>query len=486
MDTGQRAQGAKGKLAKEANAGSGAQRRETDSFGPIDVPADRYWGAQTQRSMQNFQIGVERMPLALVHALALVKRVAAEVNRDAGLLDARLAGAIVAAAQEAAEGRLDAHFPLVVWQTGSGTQTNMNVNEVIANRANELLGGRLGEKAPVHPNDHVNMGQSSNDSFPTAMHVAAALEITQRLLPALDDLAQALARKGQAFRDIVKIGRTHLQDATPVTLGQEFSGWAAQAALGAQRLRASLPQILALAQGGTAVGTGLNTSEGFAEAFAARMAAITGLGFVTAGNKFEALASHDALVFLHGALAALASGLFKVASDIRLLGSGPRSGLGELSLPENEPGSSIMPGKVNPTQAEAMTMVCARVMGNQATVMFAGSQGHLELNVFKPVIADAVLQSIGLLADSARSLRVNCVEGITANEARIAELVGRSLMLVTALAPRLGYDAAAAIAKAAHHNGTTLREAAIASGLVTGEAFDALVRPEAMLGPKAR
>ncbi|MDB5572325.1 MAG: fumarate hydratase, class [Hyphomicrobiales bacterium] len=475
--------------ARQGSEGSRATpgaRRETDSFGPIEVPADRYWGAQTQRSLQNFRIGAERMPLALVHALALVKRAAAEANADAGLLDPTIAGAIAAAAQEVGEGRFDDHFPLVVWQTGSGTQTNMNVNEVIANRANEVMGGRLGEKSPVHPNDHVNMGQSSNDCFPTAMHVAAALEITRRLLPALDALTHALAGKAEAFRDVVKIGRTHLQDATPVTLGQEFSGWASQVALGAGRVRACLPHILALAQGGTAVGTGLNAQEGFAEAFAARMSELTGLAFVTAGNKFEALASHDALVFMHGALAALAAGLFKIANDVRLLGSGPRSGLGELSLPENEPGSSIMPGKVNPTQAEAMTQVCARVMGNQTTVMFAGSQGHLELNVFKPVIADAVLQSIRLLADASTSFRENCVEGIAANEARIAELVGRSLMLVTALAPRIGYDAAAGIAKAAHHNGTTLREEAVASGLVSAEDFDALVRPEAMLRPAPR
>jgi fumarate hydratase, class II len=461
-------------------------RTETDSFGPIDVAADRYWGAQTQRSLRNFRIGTERMPLPILRALALVKRAAAEANRDAGRLDHARASAIVAAAQEASEGRFDEHFPLVVWQTGSGTQTNMNVNEVIANRANELMGGARGDKSPVHPNDHVNMGQSSNDAFPTAMHVAAILEIEDRLLPALDALTGALADKAQAFAGLVKIGRTHMQDATPVTLGQEFSGWASQVSLGAGRVRACLPHLHALAQGGTAVGTGLSAHEGFAEAFAARMADLTGKPFVTAENKFEALASHDALVFAHGALAALATGLFKIANDLRLLGSGPRSGLGELALPENEPGSSIMPGKVNPTQAEAMTMVCARVMGNQSTVMFAGSQGHLELNVFKPVIADAFLQSVRLLADASASFRENCVEGIKANEERIGELVERSLMLVTALAPQIGYDAAARIAKAAHENGTTLREEALASGLVDAQTFDALVRPESMLGPTPR
>ena len=461
-------------------------RKEADSLGSINVEASRYWGAQTQRSLENFRIGGERMPVPLVRALCLVKRAAAEANRAAGRLDPARADAIVAAAQEATEGRLDDHFPLVVWQTGSGTQTNMNVNEVIANRANELLGAPLGQKSPVHPNDHVNMGQSSNDAFPTAMHIAAVLELSDRLLPALDALAAALGAKARDFAGVVKIGRTHLQDATPITLGQEISGWAAQAALGAARIRACLPDLLALAQGGTAVGTGLNAHEGFAEDFAARVGELTGKPFVTAPNKFEALASHDALVFAHGALAALASGLFKIANDVRLLGSGPRSGIGELLLPENEPGSSIMPGKVNPTQAEAMTMVCARVMGNQATVMFAGSQGHLELNVFKPVIADAFLQSVRLLADACDSFRRNCIEGLRANVARIEDLLTRSLMLVTALAPKIGYDAAAAIAKAAHANGSTLREEALASGLVDGATFDALVRPEKMLGPDLR
>jgi fumarate hydratase class II len=461
-----------------------ATRREKDSIGPIDVPADRYWGAQTQRSLENFAIGAERMPLALVHALALVKRVAAQANRDLGLLEPKLADAIIAAANEAAEGLLDDHFPLVVWQTGSGTQTNMNANEVIANRASEILGHKLGDsKPPVHPNDHVNLGQSSNDCFPTAMHVAAATETTARLLPALEALAGALEAKAEAFGHIVKIGRTHLQDATPISLGQEFSGWAAQVRLGAARVRMALGDVYALAQGGTAVGTGLNAHPDFGGRFAHAMKSATGLPFASAQNKFEALASHDALAFFHGALSALAGGLFKIASDIRLLGSGPRSGLGELRLPENEPGSSIMPGKVNPTQAEALTMVCARVFGNQACVTFAASQGHLQLNVFKPVIADAVLQSIGLLADSALSFSKNCVEGIEPDEARIAELVSRSLMLVTALAPQIGYDKAADIAKAAHANGTTLREEALKAG-VPAQLFDELVRADLMLAPR--
>jgi fumarate hydratase class II len=464
-------------------AGTSASRVETDSFGPIDVPAERYWGAQTQRSLQNFRIGGQRMPLPLVHALGLVKRVAAEVNRDLGALEPSLAEAIVAAAQQVADGDFDAEFPLVVWQTGSGTQSNMNANEVIANRANEALGGMRGAKAPVHPNDHVNLGQSSNDAFPTAIHVAAAREITGHLLPALDALAGALDAKARDFASIVKIGRTHLQDATPVTLGQEFSGYAAQCTLAAARIRRVLPDLYPLAQGGTAVGTGLNTRVGFAEGFAARMAELTGLPFVTAPNKFEALASHDALVSVHGALNAAATGLFKIANDLRLLGSGPRSGLGEISLPENEPGSSIMPGKVNPTQAEALTMVCTRVFGNQTTVTVAGSQGHFELNVFKPVLAFALLESVSLLADAAESFRVNCVEGITPNRERIADLLGRSLMLVTALAPHIGYDKAAKVAKSAHEKGTTLREEAVGMGFVTEQEFDTLVRPESMLNP---
>lgn len=456
-------------------------RTERDSFGPIEVPASRYWAAQTQRSLQNFRIGAETMPPELIEALVLIKRSAALVNRDLGLLEPRLAEAIMAAADEVLKGRFTGEFPLSVWQTGSGTQTNMNVNEVLANRANEILGVALGQKGPVHPNDHVNLGQSSNDTFPTAMHVSAAREIVGRLLPKLGALAAAVEEKAAAFAGLVKIGRTHLQDATPVTLGQEFSGYAAQLRLGAGRIEATLPGLHALAQGGTAVGTGLNAHPAFSARIAAELAERTGLPFRPAGNLFEALASHDALAFTHGALEALAAGLFKIASDIRLMGSGPRSGLGEISLPENEPGSSIMPGKVNPTQAEAMTMVCARVMGNGATVTFAASQGHLELNVFKPVIADAVLQSIRLLGDAMESFRLHCVEGIAPNQDRLAELVGRSLMLVTALAPEIGYDRAAAIAKAAHARGTTLREEAIAAG-VDAATFDRVVDPSAMLG----
>ncbi len=459
-------------------------RTETDSFGPIAVPADRYWGAQTQRSLENFKIGgeSERMPLPLVHALVLVKKAAAHVNAKLGLLDQRVAGAIAHAADEALAGKFDGHFPLVIWQTGSGTQSNMNANEVLANRANELLGAGLGAKSPVHPNDHVNRGQSSNDSFPTAMHIAAALEITRRLLPALRNLEKALNAKAEAFKHLVKIGRTHLQDATPVTLGQEFSGYAMQLHLGIGRIEAALGGLYALAQGGTAVGTGLNTHPDFAAFFAKEVATLTGLPFRSADNKFEALASHGALAAAHGALAALSSDLFKIANDIRLMGSGPRSGLGEISLPENEPGSSIMPGKVNPTQAEALTMVATQVHGNQATIGFAASQGHFELNVFKPVIAAAFLQSVRLLADAAESFRVNCVEGIEANESQLKELLSRSLMLVTALAPAIGYDKAASIAKAAHHNGTTLRDEALKAG-VDAELFDKTVKPELMLGP---
>jgi fumarate hydratase class II len=460
-----------------------ATRTESDTFGPIEVPAERYWGAQTQRSLQNFRIGGERMPVPLVHALGLVKQAAALVNKDLGQLEPRLADAVAWAAAEVVEGRWDDEFPLVVWQTGSGTQSNMNANEVIASLANERLGGKRGGKSPVHPNDHVNNGQSSNDSFPTAMHIAAAREINDRLLPALRHLHGALDAKAKAFADIVKIGRTHLQDATPVTLGQEFSGYAAQIELGIGRIEATLPGIYALAQGGTAVGTGLNAHPKFADAFAAKVAQLTGLPFTSAENKFEALASHDALVFTHGALTSLAAGLFKIANDIRLMGSGPRSGLGEISLPENEPGSSIMPGKVNPTQAEAMTMVCTQVMGNNATVAFAASQGHFELNVFKPVIANAVLQSVRILADASVSFADNAVVGIEPNRERLGELLQRSLMLVTALAPKIGYDKAAAIAKAAHKNGTTLKEEATRSGHVTAEEFDAVVRPETMLAP---
>jgi fumarate hydratase class II len=469
--------------AGREDAENSATRTETDTFGPIEVPADRYWGAQTQRSLENFRIGSERMPSPLVRALGLVKQAAAMANKELGELDGDIADAIAAAAADVEQGKLDDEFPLVVWQTGSGTQSNMNANEVIANRANEALGHPRGGKTPVHPNDHVNRGQSSNDTFPTAMHVAAVLEITGRLIPALQHLHDALAAKADDYAEIVKIGRTHMQDATPVTLGQEFGGWAAQVQLGISRVEATLPSLLDLAQGGTAVGTGLNAHPEFAERVAMIIADQTGLPFLTAANKFEALGSHDALVFAHGALASVAAGLFKIANDVRLLGSGPRSGLAEIALPENEPGSSIMPGKVNPTQAEAMTMVCTQVMGNNTTVSMAGTQGHLELNVFKPVIANAFLQSVRLLSDAAISFADRCVAGIEPRRERIAEQLERSLMLVTALAPKIGYDQAAAIAKAAHRNGTTLREEALASGTVTQEEFDALVRPETMIGP---
>jgi fumarate hydratase, class II len=473
---------AKGSI-KTSNEGSDTTRIETDSFGPIAVAADRLWGAQTERSRRNFRIGEERIPLPLIRALAIIKRAAAETNLALGSLDQRRSRAIVRAAQEVIDGKLDDHFPLVVWQTGSGTQTNMNVNEVIAARANELLGGRRGEKAPVHPNDHVNMSQSSNDSVPTAMHIAGAVEITQRLLPALVHLGEALERKSAEFAGIVKIGRTHTQDATPLTLGQEFSGYAAQVSSGRARVGDALRHLYPLAQGGTAVGTGLNTKPRFAKLVAKRIATLTGLPFVSAPNKFEALAAHDAIVFVHGALASVATGLFKIANDIRLLGSGPRSGLGELILPENEPGSSIMPGKVNPTQSEAMTMVCCQVFGNNATILVAGSQGHFELNVYKPVIAYALLQSIRLLADAAISFTDHCVAGIRANTAHIRELMERSLMLVTALAPHIGYEKSAEIAKAAHRNGTTLREEALRLGYVSAAEFDRLVRPEKMIRP---
>jgi len=458
-------------------------RIETDTFGPIEVPADRYWGAQTERSRRNFRIGTELMPLPVIRALALVKRVAAEVNCELGLLDERRARAIVTAAEEIMSGKLDGHFPLVVWQTGSGTQSNMNVNEVIANRGNELLGGKRGAHEPLHPNDHVNKSQSSNDSFPTAIRIAAVREIIGQLIPALEHLHRAVAGKAEAFASIVKIGRTHLQDAVPLTLGQEFSGYAAQLALGIGRIREASGHLFAVAQGGTAVGTGLNAPPAFAELFAARLATLTELPFVSAPNKFEALAAHDAEVFLHGALCAMATGLFKIANDVRLLGSGPRCGLGEIALPENEPGSSIMPGKINPTQSEALTMACCQVFGNQTAITTAASQGHLELNVYKPVIARALLQSIRLLGDAALSFADHCVGGIRPNPARIAELVERSLMLVTALAPRIGYDRAAAIAKAAHANGTTLRQEAVRLGYVTAEEFDGLVRPDTMVHP---
>ncbi len=458
-------------------------RTETDSFGPIEVPADRYWGAQTERSRQNFRIGQDRMPIAIVHALGIVKLAAVETNRELGLIDARRANVIARAAREVIEGRLDDHFPLVVWQTGSGTQTNMNLNEVIANRANELLGGELGAKKPVHPNDHVNMSQSSNDSFPTAMHIAAAMRIAADLIPALSELHRALRRKEKAFAKIVKIGRTHTQDATPLTLGQEFSGYAAQVESGITRLRMALQQLYPLAQGGTAVGTGLNSKPKFARAFARHAAKIAKLPLTSAANKFEALASNDAYVFAHGAINSAATALFKIANDIRFLGSGPRSGLGELILPENEPGSSIMPGKVNPTQCEAMTMVCCQVFGNHTAITVAGSQGHFELNVYKPVLAYCMIHSIQLLTDAARSFTEHCVEGIRADEKRIRELMQRSLMLVTALAPKIGYDNAAKVAKSAHARGTTLKEEALRLGFVSADEFDRLVQPDKMTHP---
>ena len=458
-------------------------RVESDAFGPLDIPADRLWGAQTERSLHNFRIGTERMPIEIVHALGLIKRAAAEVNRDLGDLDRKRAGAIIAAAQDIADGKMDEHFPLLVWQTGSGTQTNMNVNEVIANVANVALGGELGSKKPVHPNDHVNMSQSSNDSIPSAMHIAAAMRISQHLLPALRRMQAALERKTKEFAKIVKIGRTHTMDATPITLGQEFSGYAAQVKSAAARLTLAQRELYPLAQGGTAVGTGLNSKPKFAKAFARRMAALTKMPFTSAPNKFEHMAGHDAYVFAHGAINAAATALFKIANDIRLLGSGPRSGLGELVLPSNEAGSSIMPGKVNPTQSEALTMVCRQVFGNNTSITVAGSQGHFELNVFKPVLAYAMLQSIRLLGDAANSFTDHCVVGIKANEPRIAELMQRSLMLVTALAPHIGYDKAAQVAKAAHANGTTLREEAVRLGYVSGADFDRLVRPAQMTRP---
>ena len=460
-----------------------ATRTETDTFGPIEVPADRYWGAQSQRSLHNFKIGWEKQPAPVIRALGVVKRAAAETNMALDKLDPKLGAAIVAAAQEVAEGKLDAHFPLVVWQTGSGTQSNMNANEVISNRAIEMLGGVMGSKSPVHPNDHVNLSQSSNDTYPTAMHVAAAEEIVHRLIPALQGLRNALNDKAHAWAGIVKIGRTHTQDATPLTLGQEFSGYTQQVENGIGRIELTLPALMQLAQGGTAVGTGLNAPVGFAEMVAEKIAQITHLPFTSAPNKFEALAAHDAMVFTHGALNTVAASLFKIANDIRFLGSGPRSGLGELALPENEPGSSIMPGKVNPTQCEALTMVCAQVFGNQATMTFAGASGHFELNVFNPVMAYNILQSTRLLADAAESFTEHCVVGIQPREDNIKAALERSLMLVTALAPTIGYDNAAKIAKTAHKNGTTLREEAVGGGYVTEAEFDAVVRPENMISP---
>ena len=458
-------------------------RTETDTFGPIEVDASRYWGAQSQRSIGNFKIGWEKQPASVVRALGIVKRAAAETNAALGRLDPELAKTIVAAANEVIEGKLNDHFPLVVWQTGSGTQSNMNANEVISNRAIEMLGGEMGSKKPVHPNDHVNMSQSSNDTYPTAMHIAAAEQVVHDLLPALKHLHAALDAKSKAWAHIIKIGRTHTQDATPLTLGQEFGGYAQQLANGIERIELTLPKLMELAQGGTAVGTGLNAPIGFAEGVAERIAGITGLAFTTAPNKFEALAAHDAMVFTHGAINTVAASLFKIANDIRFLGSGPRSGLGELALPENEPGSSIMPGKVNPTQCEALTMVCAQVFGNQSTLTFAGASGHFELNVFNPVMAYNFLQSVRLLADAAISFTDNCVVGIEPREDNIARGLNNSLMLVTALNTKLGYDACAKIAKTAHKNGTTLREEAVGGGYLTDAEFDEAVRPEKMISP---
>src|SRR5580692_8497016 len=459
-------------------------RTETDTFGPIEVDDSRYWGAQAQRSLANFKIGWEKQPLPVVRALGTVKRAAAETNMALGQLDKKLGEAIVAASQEVIDGKLDDQFPLAVWQTGSGTQSNMNANEVISNRAIEMLGGVMGSKKPVHPNDHVNMSQSSNDTYPTAMHIACAEEIVHRLLPTLQKLRNALNDKSEAWKAIIKIGRTHTQDATPLTLGQEFSGYTQQVQNGIERVEQSLPKLMELAQGGTAVGTGLNAPNGFADMVADRIAAITQLPFTSAPNKFEALAAHDAMIFAHGAINTVAASLFKIANDSRLLGSGPRAGLGELALPENEPGSSIMPGKVNPTQCEAMTQVCVQIFGNNAALTFADSQGHFELNVYNPVMAYNFLQSVRLMADAAISFTDNCVVGIEPRRDNIKAGLERSLMLVTALAPKIGYDNATKIAKTAHKKGTTLREEAVGGGYVTETEFDAIVRPEDMIAPK--
>ena len=457
-------------------------RTETDTFGAIEVDASKYWGAQAQRSLQNFKIGGEKQPQPVIRALGIVKRAAAEANMGLGKMDAKLGEVIIRAAQEVIEGKLDAHFPLVVWQTGSGTQSNMNANEVISNRAIEMLGGEMGSKKPVHPNDHVNMSQSSNDTFPTAMHIACAEEIHHRLLPALQKLRNALNDKAHAWKDIIKIGRTHTQDATPVTLGQEFSGYTQQIEMGIKRIEMTMPDLMQLAQGGTAVGTGLASPIGFAERVAERIAAITHMKFTSAPNKFEALAAHDAMVMTHGAITTVAMSCFKIANDIRFLGSGPRAGLGELSLPENEPGSSIMPGKVNPTQSEALTQVAVQIHGNNAAMSFAGSQGHFELNVYNPVMAYNFLQSVRLLADAAVSFTDNCVVGIEPRLDNIAQGLANSLMLVTPLKEKYGYDLAAKVAKTAHKNGTTLREEAVKLG-IPAEDFDAIVRPEKMIGP---
>jgi fumarate hydratase class II len=463
---------------------AGKTRTESDTFGPIEVAADRYWGAQAQRSLGNFKIGWEKQPAPIVRALGIVKRAAAEANLELGKLDPKLAKNIIAAAQEVIDGKLNDHFPLVVWQTGSGTQSNMNANEVISNRAIEMMGGAMGTKKPVHPNDHVNMSQSSNDTFPTAMHIACAEQVAHDLIPALEHLHAALKEKSKAWAKIIKIGRTHTQDATPLTLGQEFGGYAKQIENGIARIKQTLPALMELAQGGTAVGTGLNSPKGFDKLVAAKIADITDLPFKTAPNKFEALAAHDAMVMTHGAITTVAASCFKIANDIRFLGSGPRAGLGELALPENEPGSSIMPGKVNPTQCEAMTQVCAHIMGNNAAIAFAGSQGHFELNVFNPMMAYNFLQSVRLLSDAAVSFTDNCVVGIEPRLDNIKHGVERSLMLVTALNERLGYDNCAKIAKAAHKNGTTLREEAVGGGYLTDAEFTKLVRPEKMIGPK--
>jgi fumarate hydratase class II len=461
---------------------AGKTRTETDTFGPIEVASDRYWGAQAQRSLGNFKIGWEKQPAPIVRALGIVKRAAAEANMELERLDPKLGKTIIAAAQEVIDGKLNDHFPLVVWQTGSGTQSNMNANEVISNRAIEMMGGTMGTKKPVHPNDHVNMSQSSNDTFPTAMHIACAEQVSKDLLPALQHLHDALKAKATEWKKIIKIGRTHTQDATPLTLGQEFGGYAKQIENGIARIESSLPLLMQLAQGGTAVGTGLNAPKGFDKLVAAKIAAITGMAFKTAPNKFEALAAHDAMVMTHGAIATVAASCFKIANDIRFLGSGPRAGLGELSLPENEPGSSIMPGKVNPTQCEALTQVCAHIMGNNAAIVFAGSQGHFELNVFNPMMAYNFLQSVRLLSDAAISFTDNCVVGIQPRLDNIKHGVNNSLMLVTALAPKYGYDMAAKIAKTAHKNGTTLREEAIKAGIPAKD-YDAIVKPEKMIGP---